>query len=277
MMMRVGGDLLIATSGTVRANGGPGVLINGDNPGTPINPDQVTTTGVPQTNSWGAPCPGGGGSGGTLLLQSHGTITVDGPVSTAGGAASHIASLAFTSLMPPPNTFGDVRGGDGAPGFYRLESRTAVVVHSLANVPAYNPGANNGTLIDRDTQSGSRALWRSSGAAFPPQWVRYEMQVDLDGDGVVDQLFSDDPSVPNSVGPANDPLGPVRVRFQGARVSPSGVPTPGTIRPWRDFVSDAGGTGINSDAATGFRFEMIFNSAQFPNTVVKRLTVIVRS
>jgi len=274
VMVRAGGDLLVTASGSIRSTGGPGVLINGDNPNTAINPDPITTTGPPANNSWGAPCPGGGGSGGTLLLQAHGSITLDGPVSTAGGAASHIAGLVAST---PPLNIGDIRAGDGAPGYYRLESRTGVAVHSLTNVPAYNPSANNGSLDDRDTQSGSRSLWRSSAAAFPPTWVRYEMQVDSDGDGVVDQLFSDDPTVPNSIGPANDPLGPVRVRFQGARVSAAGVPTPGTIRPWRDFVTDAGGTGLNSDAATGFRFEMIFNSAQFPNVVVKRLTVIVRS
>jgi hypothetical protein len=130
--------------------------------------------------------------------------------------------------------------------------------------------------IDRDSASGCRSTWRSTGFVFPPEWLRYELQVDIDGDGTVDRVYSDDPSVPNNFGPAIDPLGPVTIKFQGARVNSIGVPDNATIRQWRDFVGDTIGIGINSDLPTGFRFQMIFNTQAFPNCVVKRLTVVTR-
>jgi hypothetical protein len=170
----------------------------------------------------------------------------------------------------------DTRGGDGAPGFYRAEARGLVQVAATGNVPPFDPSVHAGTLTDRDTATGCRSLWRSTGLVFPPQWLRYELHVDVDGDGIVDQIFSDDASVPGSLGPANNPLGPVSVKFQGAQVSASGVPT-GPIKPWRDFINDTGGIGLNSDGVTGFRFQLLFNVATFPAVVVKRLVVVVRS
>ena len=56
---------------------------------------------------------------------------------------------------------------------------------------------------------------------------------DVDGDGTVDRVYSDDPTVPNNFGAAIDPLGPVTVKFQGARVNSIGVPDPASIRQWR--------------------------------------------
>ena len=153
-----------------------------------------------------------------------------------------------------------------------------VGVASAANVPPFNASRNAATLpaTERDTASGARSLWRSTGFVFPPEWLRYEMEVDVDGDGVTDRLYSDDPAVPGQFGLANDPLGPVTVKFQGARVNSIGVPDPATIRQWRDLVGDTLGIGINSDLPTGFRFQLIFNTGLFPNAVVKRLTVVTR-
>jgi hypothetical protein len=269
MMMRVGGDLLIATSGTVRANGGPGVLINGDNLNTAINPDQVTTTGNPVTNSWGAPCPGGGGSGGTVLLQAQGSITIDGPISAAGGAASHITSLAFTSLVPPPTTFGDVRGGDGAPGFYRLESNASVVVNSQTNVPAFVAAANSGALLDRDRVSGSRSTWFTPGTAQLPYYRGYVLTADINGQTFV---FSDDPAL---APPANG--APLRVRFQSAHMRPDGTIDAATIGPWRDSV--VGGVeafGIAHDRGNAFRFDVVVDASAGATVTVRELAVHYR-
>jgi hypothetical protein len=172
----------------------------------------------------------------------------------------------------------DNRGGNGAAGFYRLESTGLTAATNASNVPAFNASRNAGALrdIDRDTASGCRSQWRSTGFVFPPEWIRYEMQVDVDGDGTVDRVYSDDPTVPNNFGAAIDPLGPVTVKFQGARVNSIGVPDPASIRQWRDFVGDTTGVGINSDLPTGFRYQILFNTQAFPNCVVKRLTVVTR-
>ncbi|GAB4139579.1 MAG: hypothetical protein Fur0037_05940 [Planctomycetota bacterium] len=87
---------------------------------------------------------------------------------------------------------------------------------------------------------------------------------------------------PNSTmqlfGPANTAQVPVRVQFQGGRISTTtNLPEPNTTSgPWRDFVNDVGPS-LNLDAATGFRFQLIFNRGLFPQAVVKKLTVTFRS
>src|SRR5262249_32049033 len=162
---------------------------------------------------------------GTVLLQAQGSITVDGPINTAGGAGSHIASLAFTSPITPPNSFGDVRGGDGAPGFYRLESSTNVPGNSAANGPVLARRRNSRPVPDRDVVSGWRSVWFAPGIAELPFYRGYELTVDVAGQTFV---FSDDPAL----GPPANGSGPVRVRFQSARLRPDGTVDPATIGPW---------------------------------------------
>ncbi|MEQ1634818.1 MAG: hypothetical protein ABL997_20730, partial [Planctomycetota bacterium] len=268
---RAGRGITIGTSAVVEVRGGRGATYNGDNPATPVQ-DTLVSTGV----HWGIPVPGGGGSGGSALLQASRDVVVEGILDASGGVGGKT-----DGILPNSGTTSldiDNRGGDGAPGFYRLEAVGNVGVASAANVPPFNASRNAATLpaTERDTASGARSLWRSTGFVFPPEWLRYEMEVDVDGDGVTDRLYSDDPALPGQFGLANDPLGPVTVKFQGARVNSIGVPDPATIRQWRDLVGDTLGIGINSDLPTGFRFQLIFNTGLFPNAVVKRLTVVTR-
>lgn len=268
--IRAGRSILVANGGRVESKGGRGATYNGDNPAT-ANQDLVSASTGPH---WGIPVPGGGGSGGSLLLQASRDCVVDGTLDTSGGVGSLTDGILPNSGATSLDI--DNRGGDGAPGFYRLEAGGLVGVSGPGQVPAYDPARNSGLLQDRDSASGCRSLWRSTGFVFPPEWLRYELEVDTDGDGVVDQIYSDDPAVPNSIGPANDPLGPVTIKFQGARVNSQGVPDPDSIRQWRDYVADILGVGINSDLPTGFRYQMLFNLDAFPNCVVKRLTVATR-
>ena len=102
------------------------------------------------------------------------------------------------------------------------------------------------------------------------------LEVDFNGDGTVDSVYSDDPTVPGSVGLATDPNGPVTIKFQGASVSSTtGQPVAGTVGPWRDSTNAAGGS-LNTDNATGFRFQLVFNRRDFPNCIVRNLVVTVR-
>ena len=111
---------------------------------------------------------------------------------------------------------------------------------------------------------------------FPPQWLRYEMQVDTDGDGNVDVTYTDSGEVGTSL--ANDPAGPVTVRFQGAQMSQSSTePIAGTLGRWRFGVGTSAGPGINQDSPIGFRFLLTFNRRDFPNCVVRDLRVFARS
>ena len=272
LAIRSGRGISIGVAGALEVRGGRGAVYNGDNPATPTQDSVSASTGT----HWGIPVPGGGGSGGSAVLQASRDIVIQGVVNASGGVGGLtdgiVPNIGTTSLDI------DNRGGNGASGFYRLEALGTVSVVSASNVPTFDPSRNLATLPghERDSASGSRSIWRSTGFVFPPEWIRYEMEVDVDGDGVTDRLYSDDPTVVGQIGAANDPLGPVRVKFQGARVNSIGVPDPATIRQWRDFIGDTLGIGINSDLPTGFRFQILFNTALFPNAVVRRLTVVTR-
>ncbi len=259
MALRAGGDLSVSGAASLEAKGGEGVLITGDDRNTP-SADQ----------NWGVSSPGGGGSGGSFLLQAAGNLVMNGLINTSGGAGSRTGSISNPSINVTS------QAGAGSPGFYRLEAGGSLSVGSAANVPTYNSSVHSGTLTDSDPYSGQTSVWRSSGRIFPPQWLRYELDVDTDGNGTVDITYTDtgEPGTQK----ANDPNGPLIIMFQGAALPQSGTePIPGTIGPWREGVGTGGGSGINQDSPLGFRFDMTFNRAMFPNCVVRGLRVYART
>ncbi|MGE3172827.1 MAG: hypothetical protein AB7O97_09375 [Planctomycetota bacterium] len=262
----------IEVSGSILSKGGAGANYNGDNPATP-GPDTVNTANA----NWGVAAPGGGGSGGSVLLQADRSLAVTNTASldTSGGIGGRNTGVASTTAAPLLANVSNF-AGDGAAGFYRLEvGPTGTLSMQGSGIPAYVAARNSGTLTDRDDVSGARSLWRPTQSVLPPRWVRYELDVDTDGDGTVDVTYTDDPTVPVP-GPANDPLGPVTIKFQGAQVSSTGIPAAGSIGPWRDFVTREAGSAIGGDNASGFRFQLLFNTAAFPDAVVRRLTVVVQ-
>jgi hypothetical protein len=265
--VRAGGDLTMFATGRILMRGGRNVIINGDNPVTP-------TADV----DFGVSSPGGGGSGGSALLQSGRTLTVSGLIDASGGAGSRVTGVA-SSLAPGPVFALNVtaQAGAGSPGFYRLEGATTVVFNgAAATVPAFNAATNVGPLTDRDATSGDLAKWRGFNQVFPPTWLRYELEVDTDGNGTTDITYTDtgEPGTQK----ANDPLGPVVILFQGATLNQAGnAPEPGTIKPWREGIGTGAGPGIQQDAVTGFRFSLSYNRTAFPNQVVKALRVFART
>lgn len=248
---RAGNNVLVRRLGVVEAKGGPGTTFS----------DRVTA---------GVPSPGGGGSGGSILLQAGADVTLEGTLDTGGAVASR------TGNIQPVNLNANCFGGNGAPGIYRIEAAGATTLSAPTLTPALDPSRNEGPLLDRDDLVGCASLWRPTGKLFPPEWKRYVMEVDFNGDGTVDSIYSDDPTVTGSIGLANDPNGPVTVKFQGASVSAqTGQPVAGTLGPWRDTTNAAGGS-LNTDNATGFRFQLVFNRRDFPNCVVRNLAVTIR-
>jgi hypothetical protein len=264
MALRVGGDLTIGAAASLLANGGEGVLITGDNPGTPL-PDAF----------WGVSSPGGGGSGGSFLLQAGQSLACGGAIDVRGGAGSRTGSVSILSTGSPA-AFNEVsQAGAGAPGFYRLEAGLAAPAFTGTGQPAYDPGSNAGPLTDRDALTGSASKWRASGRIVPPTWLRYELDVDTDADGLVDTTYTDS-GLPGTL-KANDPSGPVTILFQGAVLDLTGtMPLPGPLPPWREGIGSGGGVGIDSDAVTGVRFQLLFNRSLFPDAVVRSLRIFAQ-
>lgn len=255
--IRSGGLLSIGATGLLSARGGDGVLISGT-PGS----------GSP-TNSLGVGSPGGGGSGGTFLLQSGQSISVAGEINARGGLGSRVGEVATAQLRL------NSQAGNGAPGFFRLESPPSGISFGGTSEPAYVAGENSGLLTDRDDLSGDTSLWYSTGLVFPPSWDRYELDVDLDGNGTVDITYTDS-GVMGTV-KASEVGGPITlpliIAFQGANLNQAGTEPVGQIGPWRDGIGSGGGQGISLDAVIGFRFTIIYNRALFPDCVVRQLRV----
>lgn len=257
--IRAGGSVSIAATSTLLARGGDGVLIMGDDP---------VLTPTTQDTNYGYSSPGGGGSGGSVLVQSGKAISLAGTLNTRGGTGSRVGGITTTTIAV------NAQAGNGSNGFYRLEAANGVNgTPGVASVPAFVVADNTGPLLDRDDASGDLSKWRGTGLFFPPTWLRYELDVELNGDGVV-TTFSDAAGQT----PANDPAGAVRVRFQGAKLNQAGTaPIDNQVTPWTDFVST--GNGLNSPTVqvNGFRFELLYNRGAFPNVVVRELRVFARS
>ncbi|MCK5943028.1 MAG: hypothetical protein KAI24_13705 [Planctomycetes bacterium] len=231
LVLRCGNRADVA--GSLSARGGSGVVIAGD------DPYSATTT-----DTYGISSPGGGGSGGSILVQAR-TASVSGSVDVSGGEGSVVG---FMVNVLQSMTGG---GGDGAAGYYRFETSGALQFTGTG-VPAFSFADNRGPLQDTDDRSGSRSRWLRLSQTALPVYVRYELLVDINGLPV---LFSDDPSV--SPLAADDPAGAVQLRFQGARRDPvSGQPAAGSIGPWRPYARP-GANSVNADFAELVRFDLV--------------------
>jgi hypothetical protein len=254
LALRAGNDVTIGATASLQSKGGAGVQITGRDPNVASG-----------NASWGVACAGGGGSGGSCLLQSGSSLTVNGTVDVRGGAGSSTGNIFVPQFAVTS------QAGAGAAGNFRFEAPGAINFGGTC-FPAYTPAVHAGTLTDRDARTGCASLWRATNWLTVPHWHHYELDVDSDGNGTVDVTYTDTGAAGTQL--ANDPNGPVVVHFQGARLSPgSSTPVPGTIGPWREAVGTAVVPGIELDGADGCRFELVFNFAVFPNCVVRGLRI----
>ena len=259
---------MLEATGQVLARGGRGVLITGDN---------LSVTSAAQDIDWGISSPGGGGSGGSVLLQSARDVTVRGLLDMSGSTGSRVGSIVTALAATQLNA--QAQGGAGSSGFYRLEAGGSVTFNGpVSTVPSYDAGANAGSLTDRDLLSGDVSRWYSTGRLFPPTWLRYELDVDPDDAGPLPTVTFTDTGAVGTSKANNLALDGVSIRFQGARIAQDGItPISGTIKPWREGVGTGAGPGIQQDSVTGFRFELRYDRTTFPNLVVKALRVRART
>jgi len=253
--IRSGGDLVVGGSGVIECRGGDGVTFSDAN---------LVAAGIATINK-AYPAPGGGGSGGSVLLQSQSSIIQSGLLDTSGGTPSNVDGVT------PVQVAARTTGGAGSPGFVRLEVPSGLI--NAGNTVPTATGSNVGQLVDRDDFVGDISKWYGTQLVFPPTYQRYEMEVDF-GNGII-QTYSDDPAV----GPlANNPQDAVRLHVQGARVSAlTGEADETSIGAWREFAGNLSGTpSLNNDSATGFRFRLTFNRRDFPNATVRRVSIVFR-
>jgi hypothetical protein len=235
LVIRSGSDLQLP--GELSSRGGNGALIAG-------------------TSSSGISSPGGGGSGGSILLQSASHVTFGGVIDTSGGQGGRVGMIDNVLLRM------EGQAGEGSDGNFRIEAPQMTIAGSTT--PPFNSALHRAALLDADLRSGSRSKWLLPASVGLPNYLRYELLVDVGGLPV---LFSDDPAV--SPLAANLPSGIVMLRFQGAQIDPlTGKVLPGTEGPWRPVLSGGPGS-LNSDHAQAVRFDMVINKASGPVSVLE--------
>lgn len=251
--LRAGGLLRVAPAGRVFARGG-------------------NSAGATGTASSSVPAPGGGGSGGSILLQSGATADIAGTVDVRGGTGGLFDRFGGTAggAYASGGAAVQIKGGDGAPGFVRLELPTAPAVSALASMLPAATANNVGQLVERDETVGCRSKFYSTEQIFGPEFSRYEIYATVDG---VAHTYSDDAAVSNEEA---GPGAPVRVMFQAAQLDLT-TNEPIDIRPWRTRVRSTGSeAGIDSDGRNGFRFQLQVDYTLAQNVTIDRVVVVYR-
>jgi hypothetical protein len=214
--------------------------------------------------------PGGGGSGGSVLMQA-GRIADLGVSTGAVDVQGGIGGLlnAHSSGSPPFNV--NSEGGRGSQGFARLEAPGNLPPSALPVLPGPATSDNVTALQEVDTRTGFRSNFYSTGQPFGPEFVRYEVHAVVDGVPVV---FSDDPTIGV---PARFGQAPIEISLQAGAVDlVTGAVDPGSIQPWRPSVVSGGGTGLADDALNGFRFQIILDRTGGQQVQIDSVKVIYR-
>lgn len=180
LAIRCGGDMRFLSSGIIQASGGVG--------------------GGAGKNSGLAP--GGGGSGGTVLLQVAGAPILQGEVDLRGGAALKSMDLYSTT---------NITSASGGAGYLRVEAIPAPAVSGVGRVYPTPSADNVGLLTDRDPVSGAVSRWYSTKRLFP-RFKHYEIEALV---GTQPVLFTDDPTRSN---PTILGTTPVVLFLQGAQL-----------------------------------------------------------
>lgn len=232
LAIRAGND--VSVTGRLSSRGGSCPIVSGDDP-------SITSI----TDTFGISSPGGGGSGGSVLVQGR-VVQFAGDMDVAGGAGG-VSDFMVNTLQSMTGG-----GGDGAAGFYRFEATNGVGFTGTATTP-FVPQQNSGPVVDEDDRTGFRTRWMVPSSNGLPIWMRYELLVEVNGLPV---LLSDDDTV-SPLGAFGNPF-PALLRMQGCRLGASGQPVPGTIGPWRLQASGSGGN-LNQDLAQAVRFDVVLD------------------
>lgn len=133
-----------------------------------------------------APASGGGGSGGSVLIQTGGIPTIAGDISVLGGKGGEMTEGSFSYL------FVKNVGGQGGAGYIRVEADPAPNHISFGSSfrPAPTP-QNVGLLraIDYTPVTVARSRWYAAQTLFPPTWLSYVIKAKVDG---IPVTYSDD-------------------------------------------------------------------------------------
>ncbi len=248
--LRVGAALQVGMNAEIAVRGGSA----GDQSREPAG------FGAPWPN--GIASPGGGGSGGSLLVQVDGAFQQDGVLDVSGGKAG-VARLDLPALGQNSKYVYHTRGGDGSPGQVRIEVREGSLDPARMGRVLPDDASELLRLEDESERSGFQSLWYQTGEVTPPRFLRYEIDVIVDGRAVT---YSDDPRFGF---PAAEGQSPIIFFVQGLRLpqaeaSASAAPDPDRLGPWRRQVGrNFGpiGESLDEDGVSAFRWLLLRDGA----------------
>ena len=247
--LRSGGSLRIAPTASVLAGGGSAFSA------------PVGIAGGPQV------VPAGGGSGGSVVIQSGGLTEIIGAINVEGGEGGRFEKRGGSGIFPSSGTV-KINGGDGSPGFVRLETPITPDLSALGSMsPAASPD-NVGPLLEADNLVSVRSRYYSTNLIFGPVFSHYVIEATVDGQPIV---YSDNPAIsPVEAGQGSA----LRTLWQAADLD---VVTGEVLstRPWRLSVrSSQTQVGIASDGLNGYRFMLLVDQTLATTVTIDRLVVV---
>ncbi|HEX5054416.1 MAG TPA: kelch repeat-containing protein [Planctomycetota bacterium] len=250
MALRAGGLLVLSPTGSLLARGGNAA-------------DNLGIGGVPQV------APAGGGSGGSIVLQSGGLAGLFGPIDVNGGRGGFFRKTGGSGIGPNGGII-EIQGGNGGPGFVRLETPLSPTVAALATMTPPATANNVGPLNEVDDLVAMRSKFYATGLGCVGEFLRYEIHASVGGTPFV---FSDDPTVSTMQAIAGAPL---RARFQAGNIDLVTGEVLGT-GPWREAVGNQPGRiGIAADGGNGYRFQLVIDRAVASSVIVDQVVVVYR-
>lgn len=249
--LRAGRALNVSPTAKILANGGSAA-------------NSVGSIGTQQA------CVAGGGSGGSIVLQSGNTFQTAGGLIDVRGGAGGLFQRQTTTPTYPSGASVQAQGGNGAPGFVRFEAPAAPALADLSGMQPPATTDNVGLLTELDTLVVCQSKYYPTGQIFGPEFVRYEIRGSVGGTPFV---LSDDPSV----SPLRAEEGqPVRALFQAAQINVL-TNVIEQVGPWRQAVrSNLNVTGIDADSLNGFRFRLFADRALGTAITLDEVRVVYR-
>ncbi|MFK7742887.1 MAG: Ig-like domain-containing protein [Planctomycetota bacterium] len=252
MALRAGRTLRLGAQARLLAHGGSATDFNGASASAQV-------------------APAGGGSGGSIVLQSAGEAELNGLIDVRGGAGGDFDRQSPGGGVAPVGGRVVIEGGDGGDGFVRFELPTAPLIGDLASMEPAATADNVGPLVEVDELIAIKSNFYSTELVFGPAFSHYVIEATVDG---MPMVFSDNPAISTMEASVGAPL---RALFQAANldVTTSEVLE---VRPWRTSVrSSSSQTGIASDGFNGYRFLLLQDRSLAANVTVEQLTVVYRN
>lgn len=254
LIIQCGGDLDIGSSAELRVRGGDAVR-----------------WGVRSATPY--PAPGGGGSGGSVLLQTAGLPSVRGRIDVSGGQGGYTTETSYGLGVA-------TYGGNGGAGFIRVEADPAPNFSSFPSfVPAAATADNVGLLreIDYSDITSAVSLWYQTDTLFPPSFRYYVITAKItDGQGSRNIVYSDNPQISGERAVEGQP---VVFSIQSAAVNSSGVPIADPT-PWvTDDQAKGGISRLNTyenEVGNGFRWQIQLDRRKASQIEVDKVEVFFR-